>query len=104
MKKYFNTDSAKAAYLKQHEKSILRVRNRVRVTRIAEDYELGWDYPWVAEMDSTVGKIGTVLRNDDVLGFQIKFPDMSRSYWYPFFVLKKVRQAPRKPAKKKVSR
>lgn len=73
-------------YLKGHKASGFKVGDRVRVTRIAKDYEWGWPLVWINRMDSYVNEEG-IIREDIDSGFDIDFGDGEEYYYFPYFVL-----------------
>lgn len=77
------------SYLEKHKASGLKVGDRVRVLRAAEDEEGGWDNTWPPEMDDYVGKCGTITEDFDEPGFYVQFED-GDEWGFPFFVLEKV--------------
>jgi len=74
-------------YLKYQKASGLKVGDKVRVLRKAEDFENGWTNAWVEEeMDRTVGQTDIIESIQDYGGINLE----SNGLGYPFFVLKKV--------------
>lgn len=65
--------------------------DKVRVTRIAKDYEDGWNDCWVEEMTDSVGQEGEVIEFD-YYGVSCRFSN-SDEYAFPYFVLEKVVEA-----------
>lgn len=88
-----NNSHLRKAYLAGHKACGLKVGDYVKVTRKAEDYEVGWNSFWLGEMDSLVGHIYTILHDEGEEGFGIKVH--STNYILPWFVLEKV-TAPKK--------
>ena len=81
--------------LEEQEK--FKIGDRVRVVRIAEDYENDWETVWVDLMNETVGKEYIVGNMEDYYGIllvQEKYFDPNDEhldgFWYPYFVLEKV--------------
>ena len=89
-------------YLKKHIKSGIKVGDTVKVTRIAEDNENGWGSKWnsMGHMDCYVGKKHTVIGDGEKLGFELESIKGGHSFYFPYFVLKKVN--PKKAVKKKI--
>jgi hypothetical protein len=79
----------KEAYLEMQKNCGIKVGDRVKILRKAEDFEMGWDEVWVDVMDVYVGKTGKVNAISDI-GLNIHFDDL----WYnfPFFVLEKIEE------------
>jgi hypothetical protein len=65
-----------------------KVGDQVKITRTAKRDENGWKNGWVAEMDSAVGKIGTVKNiykpHRDI---NVEISGIGYNYGYPDFVL-----------------
>lgn len=91
------------SYVEEQRASGIKVGDRVRVKRIANNNENGWGYSWVNRMDYTVGKVYTVcdignenkgfgLNNSDIDGDPKSDPtEHGRCFWYyPWFVLEKL--------------
>ncbi len=74
-------------YLERQKESGIRVGDRVKVTRIASDYEGNWGTHWTSRMNETVGKVWEVTANNSDHGFKLN--DGSRCV-FPYFVLEKV--------------
>lgn len=72
------------AYRVMQENSGIEVGDKVRVLRKAKRHEMGWWNSWESSMDSSVGKVLTVL---GVYDNGIRLTDYSIKYKYPFFVL-----------------
>lgn len=76
------------SYLEKHKASGLKVGDRVRVLRAAEDEEGGWDNVWAPEMDDWVGTVGEISEDKGDAGFRV---DAMGDFWdFPYFVLEKV--------------
>jgi hypothetical protein len=82
-------------YLVGHEASGLKIGDIVRITRVAEDYEAGWDLVWPSNDASDVGRIGKIDRDDNYIGFRVFFEDEDCGYYFPYFVLEKMDVKPR---------
>ena len=77
-------------YVEGHRKSGIKVGDKVRVTRKAEDYEDGWDNTWECEMDSLLNeKEFNIVEALEEKGFGIIVP-YNRYWWLPYFVLEKI--------------
>lgn len=77
-------------YLEEHKKSGLKVGDKVKIIREAEDYENGWENGWSVEMDVHVGEIGEIVGDHSTLGFDVKFNCDSVAWCFPYFILKKI--------------
>ena len=76
------------SYLDLHKASGLKVGDKVKVTRKAEDYENGWGDIWDDEsMDDSVGKVFEITSDAQYGG-----GFLLNSNWYPYFVLEKVEE------------
>lgn len=81
-------------YLKGHKASGIKVGDKVKVLRKAEDHEGGWDCVWSLFMDQFVGREFMVESDRGATGFR------TTGYWHlPYFVLEKVAE-PAKGTKK----
>jgi hypothetical protein len=77
-------------YLAGHDASGLKVGDRVKVLRKADDYEAGWKASWVDEcMDEMIGEIHTIKADDYWAGFLLESTDKP-GWRFPYFVLEKV--------------
>ncbi len=65
---------------------------KVMVTRSIPSYYKGWDNSWQPDMDSSVGKVRTVISDDGDRGVQL---DDAWGYNYPHCCLKLVRPTSR---------
>ena len=84
------------AYTTLQNAAKLKLGGRVLIQRKSYRNELGWDVNWDPGMDKAVGMVGSIIKIDDVNGVQISVPGVwgphhEKSWWYPFFILKKVR-------------
>ena len=79
------------SYLEKHKASGLKVGDRVRVLRAAENEEGGWDNTWVMEMDEYVEVGGVITEDFAEAGFYVKF-GAGESWGFPYFVLEKVEE------------
>ncbi len=61
--------------------------DKVRLLRKAEDHEDGWGCYWGTGI---VGDVGKIIGLDSLWGVRVSFSESS--YWYPFFVLEKVKE------------
>lgn len=66
----------------------LKVGDKVRVTRAADQFEMGWKNGWVHTMDDSIGKTYTVYQLNGSLG--IRLAEFPNSVDFPFFVLEKI--------------
>ena len=81
----------KKSYEKRQAECGLKVCDKVRVIRKAEDYEDGWDNNWVgAYMDDFVGRIGKIVGERPCAGFRVFCEELNVRLWFPYFVLEKV--------------
>ncbi len=85
------TNSA-TSYLERHNNSNFEIGDIVRVTRKAQDYEEGWQNNWGKGMDSTVGHIGTIIKDAGEHGFVTKIFDGTEDHYrcFPYMILEKV--------------
>lgn len=64
--------------------------SQVTVSRIADDYEMGWDLPWTSRMNDLVGKTYKVQHISTVSnGIRISLGHGDNAY-IPFFIISKV--------------
>jgi len=78
-------------YLAFHKASGLKIGDTVKVTRKAEDYEMGWKDIWASYMDDYVGHTYKITGDGDFYGWEL-----DNKYTFPTFVLQKIDE----PAKK----
>lgn len=86
-------------YLESHRNCGIKVGDRVRVMRKAEDEEDGWNNCWAGVEDGPlpgmyayIGVEGVVVLDDDEYGFEIDAgidTDVG-IYSFPYFVLEKI--------------
>jgi hypothetical protein len=76
------------AYLAGHKACGLKVGDKVRVTRSAENYEQGWNNDWSSGMDDYVNEINEITQDCYVAGFVV-----GNCYSFPWFILEKVEDA-----------
>jgi hypothetical protein len=72
-------------YLEGFKRSGLKVGDRVYLIRRAEKEEGGWNYIWLTEMDSLIGKhyiITDIYTNGNIM--------IGRLRMFPYFVFEKV--------------
>lgn len=87
--------SEREAYFKLQEASGIKVGDTVKVLRAAKSHEMGWDTSWNRiEMDAAVGRTYTVTSVSAKSGFQLSSENLTRRFWFPFFVLEKVADGP----------
>lgn len=78
-------------YLKLHNSCGLKVGDKVKVLRAAEDCEQGWSNSWADSMDEYIGSEAYIMDDDSASGFALTPPDPDGFYFlFPYFVLKKV--------------
>ena len=81
----------KKSYEKRQAECGLKVCDKVRVLRKAEDYEDGWDNTWAgAYMDGYVGRIGKIVGERPCAGFLVFCEELNARHQFPYFVLEKV--------------
>ena len=81
----------KKSYEKRQAECGLKVCDKVRVIRKAEDYEDGWDNTWAGVyMDDFVGRIGKIVGERPCAGFRVFCEELNVRLWFPYFVLEKV--------------
>ena len=79
------------AYKKMHENCGIKVGDTVKVLRRAEYHEMGWGTSWNVYMNNSIGNeyvVSDVSSQDFLLDVS---KDCNVSYWFPFFVLEKVK-------------
>lgn len=81
--------SLEEAYTELSKVSDFNVGDTVKVLRKAKDYELGWANVWESDMDDFVGKTFVVKRLAHDAGVCLT----ANGYYFPFFVLEKVKQS-----------
>lgn len=80
-------------FLGFHNASELRIGDCVRITRKAEDHEMGWCSNWFPVMNKLVGNTYTIVGNGKELGWVIS--DNNNITWHvPDFILQKVDGVP----------
>ena len=79
-------------YLEGHRNCGIKVGDRVRVTRKAENHENGWGDFWVEDMDAEVGKVLKVVEDYKKYGFACRenLEKNALRWGYPYFVLEKI--------------
>ena len=80
----------KKSYEKRQAECGLKVCDKVRVLRKAEDYEDGWDENWPEEADTWVGKTGEIIGDCGCLGLKVFLEEENDWWFFPYFVLEKV--------------
>ena len=73
------------AYQIMSKESGINIGDTVKVIRKASDYEMGWPTTWNPDMDDAVGNEYTVSAID------IGEYQLDCLYWFPFFVLEKIK-------------
>ena len=76
------------AYQIMSKESGINVGDTVKVIRKAQSYEMGWQTAWDPYMDEMIGKEYTVSEVFDGVYH------LSDLYWFPFFVLEKIKSKP----------
>mgnify|MGYP001559844297 CR=1 FL=1 len=76
-------------YLEEHNKCGLRVGDKVKVFRLAFNYENDWNNVWIEEMDNSLNKEYIIRRDYKEKGFEILI-DNHEYCNFPYFVLEKV--------------
>lgn len=78
-------------YIKDSEKSGFEPGDRVRVSRVARDYESGWGNVWSPGMNEFVGKESIVVDIKRTwYGIDILCEELDDWYAFPWFVLEKI--------------
>lgn len=86
-------ESAKNAFISFHNASGFKVGDKVKITRKANTYEMGWNGCWDSAMDACINKIGEIVGDINNHGWRVKFTDVNM--WdLPDFILQKVEDAP----------
>ena len=81
----------KKSYEKRQAECGLKVCDKVRVLRKAEDYEDGWGNTWAgACMDDYVGRIRKIVGERPCAGFLVFLEEEDDWWYFPYFVLEKV--------------
>lgn len=88
-------------YQAQAAKCLIRVGDRVLVTRRAKSYEFGWGNSWTRPMNKYVGHSFIVEGIDTGAGVQLTGPvvkgcyggQWQESYGFAFFTLRRTRKA-----------
>ena len=93
------------AYKERQAECGLKVEDKVRVLRKAEDCEDGWGNTWAkVYMDDFVGRIGKIVGERPHAGFKV-FLEEENDWWYfPYFVLEKVDEEQKETPKAEGSR
>ena len=78
-----------AAYIILQEAFGIQKGDKVRVLRVADEHEMGWQNSWNPVMTKNVGKILSVIRISTCPEYGIVLDD---KYAYPFFVLEIVKK------------
>lgn len=82
-----------AAWVKEND---VKIGDKVKVLRKAEDYEQGWNYDWADKMDALIGEIveitGEYIDAEDTNGFLV-----TGDWYMPYFVLEKVPEPQYRP-------
>ncbi len=75
-------------YLKQHKQSGIKVGDKVKVLKCAENLEKGWMNSWEDPMNNSIGKTLKVISDSGECGFELE--DNMVNFEYPYFVLEKI--------------
>ena len=82
------------SYLEEHNSCGIKVGDKVKVIRVAKNYENGWDNVWNnyskisgKTMDNFVNEIHIVTYDHIELGFEL-----DHAWTFPYFVLEKIYQ------------
>jgi hypothetical protein len=79
-------------YIKCQDKWIkendIKIYDSVKILRIAESYEDGWESQWLANMYGCIGLVGTIVKFDSCFGIRVETRDTT--FLYPYFVLEKI--------------
>ncbi len=77
-------------YIRNERSFKCKPGDRAYVFRKANDYENGWRYPWIREMDATIGNTGIILSaENDGHGILIDFG--FDKFYYPYTCLNIIR-------------
>lgn len=79
-------------YIERQNECGIKVGDKVKVIRKAEDNEDGWGEVWTPRMDAAVGNEYKVTDNKGIDGFSIGF--RGADFTVPYFVLSKVVEKP----------
>lgn len=77
-------------YIEGHRKSGIKVGDKVRVTRKAENHEGGWCEFWVKPMNRFVGEEVLVTKDHEESGFYCGEGFIFGTFNFPYFVLEKI--------------
>ena len=81
------------AYKERQAECGLKVGDKVRVLRKAEDCEDGWGNTWAkVYMDDFVGRIGKIVGEHPYAGFKVFLEEENDCWYFPYFVLEKVEE------------
>ena len=78
------------SYEKRQRECGLKVGDKVKILRKAEDYEDGWDNVWPEGADTWVGKTGVIKGNGMLIGFKVFLEEENDWWFFPYFILEKV--------------
>ena len=89
-------DSMHDKYLEAQDKFIkitnLKIGDRVKVLRKANDDELGWDNKWSPSMDEWLCEVGVIRSFEGTTGISVYISKLEDYWYFPFFVLEKVEE------------
>jgi hypothetical protein len=81
-------ESEQERYIRFEKKFNAQMHDRVIILCTAQGHESGWRNIWVPEMDSAIGRTGTVIDTiPDGRGILLKIPGLRFTYMFPYFVL-----------------
>jgi hypothetical protein len=75
-------------YEQKQKECGIEIGDTVKVLRKASTHENGWSNEWVEQMDVYVGGEYVVSNINPMFGYNLEII----SYWFPFFVLEKVKE------------
>ena len=86
------------SYEERQAKCGLKVGDKVRILRKAEDHEDGWGEEWAFSMDNTIVKIVKIVERYNLFGIKVSIEGF-RDFYFPYFVLEKVNEEPKQEQK-----
>jgi hypothetical protein len=78
--------NTKEAYELMQNNCGIYTGDTVNILREARSYEMGWNTEWVSQMTDMIGKNYEVEEIKDDFGIRLE------KYWFPFFVLEKIKE------------
>ena len=82
----------KKAYKERQDECGLKVGDKVKILRMAEDDEDGWDNFWPEDADIWVGRTGEIIEDGEGHGLKVFLEEENDWYFFPYFVLEKVEE------------